>query len=70
MRGRVRRHGRGWTYIVDAGGDPGTYRRNAVARSRPAKKYQEYRRSGTAGYAAQLTDTLERLTGQAPRSLD
>jgi uncharacterized protein YbjT (DUF2867 family) len=32
--------------------------------------YQEYRRSGTAGYAAQVTDTVERLTGRAPRSLD
>jgi len=32
--------------------------------------YQEYRRSGAAGYAAQLTDTVKRLTGQAPRSLD
>jgi uncharacterized protein YbjT (DUF2867 family) len=32
--------------------------------------YQEYRRSGTDGYAAQVTDTVERLTGTPPRTLD
>jgi uncharacterized protein YbjT (DUF2867 family) len=32
--------------------------------------YQDYRRSGTDGYAAAITDTVERLTGQPPRSLD
>ena len=32
--------------------------------------YQEYRRSGTDGYAAQVTDTVERLTGRPARSLD
>jgi uncharacterized protein YbjT (DUF2867 family) len=32
--------------------------------------FQEYRRSGTDGYAAQVTDTVQRLTGRAPRSLD
>lgn len=32
--------------------------------------YQDYRRSGTDGYAAQVTDTVERLTGHEPRSLD
>jgi uncharacterized protein YbjT (DUF2867 family) len=32
--------------------------------------YQDYRRSGTNGYAAQITDTVERLTGRPPRSLD
>ena len=32
--------------------------------------YQDYRRSGTDGYAAQVTDTVERLTGHKPRSLD
>jgi uncharacterized protein YbjT (DUF2867 family) len=32
--------------------------------------YQDYRRSGTDGYAAQVTDTVERLTGHQPRSLD
>jgi uncharacterized protein YbjT (DUF2867 family) len=32
--------------------------------------YQDYRRSGIDGYAAQVTDTVERLTGRAPRSLD
>ena len=31
--------------------------------------YQDYRRSGTDGYAAQVTDTVERLTGRPPRSL-
>ncbi len=31
--------------------------------------YQDYRRSGTDGYAAQVTDTVPRLTGQA-RTLD
>jgi uncharacterized protein YbjT (DUF2867 family) len=32
--------------------------------------YQDYRRSGTDGYAARLTDTVERLTGHPARSLD
>ena len=32
--------------------------------------YQDYRRSGTDGYAAQVTNTVERLTGRLPRSLD
>jgi uncharacterized protein YbjT (DUF2867 family) len=32
--------------------------------------YQDYRRSGTGGYAAQVTGTVERLTGRPPRSLD
>jgi uncharacterized protein YbjT (DUF2867 family) len=32
--------------------------------------FQDYRRSGTDGYAAQTTDTVERLTGSAPRTLD
>jgi uncharacterized protein YbjT (DUF2867 family) len=32
--------------------------------------YQDYRRSGTDGYAAQVTDTVERLTKHQPRSLD
>jgi uncharacterized protein YbjT (DUF2867 family) len=32
--------------------------------------YQDYRRSGTGGYAAQVTDTVERLTGRPARSLD
>jgi uncharacterized protein YbjT (DUF2867 family) len=32
--------------------------------------YQDYRRSGTGGYAAQVTDTVERLTGRAPRTLE
>jgi uncharacterized protein YbjT (DUF2867 family) len=32
--------------------------------------FQDYRRSGTDGYAAQLTDTVERLTGRPPRTLD
>jgi uncharacterized protein YbjT (DUF2867 family) len=31
--------------------------------------YQDYRRSGTDGYAAQVTDTMQRLTGRAPRTL-
>lgn len=31
--------------------------------------YQDYRRSGLEGYAAQVTDTVERLTGRRPRSL-
>jgi hypothetical protein len=31
---------------------------------------QEYRRSGTDGHAAHVTDTVERMTGRAPRSLD
>lgn len=32
--------------------------------------YQDYRRSGTDGYAAQVTDIVQRLTGRPPRSLD
>lgn len=32
--------------------------------------YQDYRRSGTDGYAAQVTDTVERITGEPARSLD
>lgn len=32
--------------------------------------YQDYRRSGTDGYAAQVTDTVTRLTGRPARSLD
>ena len=32
--------------------------------------YQDYRRSGTDGYAAQVTGTVERLTGRPARSLD
>jgi uncharacterized protein YbjT (DUF2867 family) len=32
--------------------------------------YQDYRRSGTGGYAAQVTDTVRRLTGRPARSLD
>jgi uncharacterized protein YbjT (DUF2867 family) len=32
--------------------------------------YQDYRRSGTGGYAAQVTETIQRLTGRPARSLD
>jgi len=32
--------------------------------------YQDYRRSGTDGYAAQVTETIQRLTGRPARSLD
>jgi uncharacterized protein YbjT (DUF2867 family) len=32
--------------------------------------YQDYRRSGTDGYAAAVSDSVERITGQPPRSLD
>jgi uncharacterized protein YbjT (DUF2867 family) len=32
--------------------------------------YQDYRRSGTDGYASAVTDTVERLTGSPPRTLD
>jgi uncharacterized protein YbjT (DUF2867 family) len=32
--------------------------------------FADYRRSGEDGYAAQVTDTVERLTGRPPRSLD
>jgi uncharacterized protein YbjT (DUF2867 family) len=32
--------------------------------------YQDYRRSGTDGYAARVTDTVQRLTGRPPRTLD
>jgi uncharacterized protein YbjT (DUF2867 family) len=32
--------------------------------------FQDYRLSGSDGYAAQVTDTLQALTGRMPRSLD
>ena len=32
--------------------------------------YQDYRRSGTDGYAARVTDTVPQLTGRPARSLD
>jgi uncharacterized protein YbjT (DUF2867 family) len=32
--------------------------------------FADYRRSGEDGYAAQVTETIERLTGRPPRSLD
>jgi uncharacterized protein YbjT (DUF2867 family) len=32
--------------------------------------YQDYRRSGAGGYAAEVTNTVTRLTGRAPRTLD
>ncbi len=32
--------------------------------------YQDYRRSGTDGYAAQVTGIIQRLTGRPARSLD
>jgi uncharacterized protein YbjT (DUF2867 family) len=32
--------------------------------------YQDYRRSGSDGYASEVTDTITRLTGGAPRTLD
>jgi uncharacterized protein YbjT (DUF2867 family) len=32
--------------------------------------YQDYRRSGTDGYAAQVTDAVQQLTGRPPRTLD
>ena len=32
--------------------------------------YQDYRRSGSGGYAAQVTGTVQRLTGRPARSLD
>ncbi len=32
--------------------------------------FQDYRRSGADGYAARVSDTVERLTGRRPRSLD
>jgi uncharacterized protein YbjT (DUF2867 family) len=32
--------------------------------------YQDYKRSGTDGYAAQVTDTVQQLTGRPPRTLD
>ena len=32
--------------------------------------FQAYKRSGTDGYAAAVTDTVQRVTGRAPRSLD
>jgi hypothetical protein len=32
--------------------------------------YQDYRRSGTGGYAAQVNGTIQRLTGRPARSLD
>ena len=31
--------------------------------------YQDYRRSGTGGYAAQVHDTVQEVTGQTPRTL-
>jgi nucleoside-diphosphate-sugar epimerase len=30
----------------------------------------DYRRSGPSGYASRVTDTVERVTGEPPRSLD
>jgi uncharacterized protein YbjT (DUF2867 family) len=32
--------------------------------------YQDYRRSGKGGYAAQVTDTVERIMGRPPRRLE
>ena len=32
--------------------------------------YQDYRRSGTDGYAARVTDTVERLTGRQALTLE
>ena len=32
--------------------------------------YQDYRHSGTDGYAAQVTDTVQRLTDRPPRTFD
>jgi uncharacterized protein YbjT (DUF2867 family) len=32
--------------------------------------YQDYRRSGTDGYVSAVTDTVERVTGRPPRSID
>jgi len=32
--------------------------------------YQDYRRSGTDGYAAQVTGTVQAVTGKLPRTLD
>jgi uncharacterized protein YbjT (DUF2867 family) len=32
--------------------------------------YADYRRSGTDGYAARVTNTVEQLTGRPPRTLD
>ena len=32
--------------------------------------YQDYRRSGSDGYAAQVTSTVRRLTGRPARSLE
>jgi uncharacterized protein YbjT (DUF2867 family) len=32
--------------------------------------FQEYKRSGTDGYASVVTDTVQRVTGRDPRSLD
>ena len=32
--------------------------------------FEDYRRSGEDGYAAQVTDVVQRLTGRAPRILD
>lgn len=32
--------------------------------------YQDYRRSGTDGYAARVTDTVQRVSGNKPRTLD
>ena len=32
--------------------------------------YQDYRRSGIDGYAAQVTDTVAQITGRPARTLD
>lgn len=32
--------------------------------------FEDYRRSGTDGYAAQVTDTVKRVTGRPARTLD
>jgi hypothetical protein len=32
--------------------------------------FEDYRRSGSDGYAAQVTDSVQALTGRMPRSLD
>jgi uncharacterized protein YbjT (DUF2867 family) len=32
--------------------------------------FADYRRSGTDGYAAQVSEAVQRLTGRAPRTLD
>lgn len=43
---------------------------NAWMVARLAEMYQDYQRSGSAGYAAQVTDVVQRVTGQPARSLD